>query len=171
MGWTTVCIAAGAGLNGSPCDQSAPGQCAEGFACSDEGVCRRWCCNVGDCPAGMICNIYAGAGPEGYEVGLCRLPDTCNPVDQTGCDPGEACNLLGSETVCDTPGTATEGMPCMSRNGCVAGYACAGMEGGEHVCRKYCDMSATEPCPADFMCIALTGAPAGVGVCIPTSDP
>ncbi len=173
-GWTTVCAAAGTGTDGTACDPTMAGQCAEGFGCGDEMLCRRWCCNVSDCEIGQICNIFAGAGPSGSEIGLCLLPDSCTlPPPQTGCDAGEACNLSGAgETICDAAGTATEGMPCEFRNSCVPGFACIStMAGGDAACRQYCDMAATMPCPDTFMCAGLTGAPTGVGVCIPMPTP
>ncbi len=167
-GWMTMCFPAGTGVDGTACDPTMAGQCAEGFGCND-GVCRHWCCGIADCPIGQICNIFAGAGPAGMEVGLCLLPDGCTLVPpQTGCDAGEACNLTGAgETVCDPAGTATEGMACEFRNSCVAGHACINTDGGSASCRQYCDMAAATPCADGFMCAGLTGAPTGVGVCVP----
>lgn len=168
-GWSTMCFPAGTGVDGTACDPTMAGQCAEGFGCNN-GTCRHWCCSISDCPIGQICNIFAGAGPAGMEVGLCLLPDGCTLVPpQTGCDAGEACNLTaGGETVCDTAGTSTVGMTCMFRNSCVPGLACISTDGGDAACRQYCDMAAATPCPDGFMCAGLTGAPAGVGVCVPT---
>lgn len=173
-GWMTMCFAAATGVEGTPCDPEAGTvQCAEGFACSSDGACRRWCCSDADCnrptTTGQICNIWAGAGPAGREVGICTQPSNCTlPLPQTGCDDGEACNLIPStgETICDDAGTATEGEECMHRNGCVAGHACIGGAGGGR-CRQYCDMTADPACPDGFACMPLGNAPENVGVCIP----
>jgi hypothetical protein len=174
-GVTTACFAAGTGVDGTACDPAATtNACAEGFTCSQsEHVCRHWCCGDADCntptPTGQLCNISAGTGPEGHEVGVCVQSDDCDLVAQTGCEAGEECNVFtAGTTICDTPtaDAANEGEPCEFRNDCVAGHACIG-SGTEFVCRAYCDMSAATPCPDTFACAGLTGAPEGVGVCIP----
>ena len=176
---TTICLPATTATEGAACDSAATTvQCAEGLACGDEDVCRRYCCSNADCntptPTGQICNIFGEAGPAGQEVGLCLLPEGCTLVPpQTGCDAGESCNLIATtgDTVCDGAGTLTEGMECMFRNHCVAGFACIGAAGEPGRCRQYCDMSATTPCATGFTCGGLTGAPANVGVCVPTPAP
>jgi hypothetical protein len=164
-GLTTMCFTAGTGTDGTACDPTMAGQCAEGFGCSDDRFCREWCCSSTDCAPGQICNQFAGANG----AGICAVPASCDLVAQTGCDEGEECNILDSATgalTCDPAGTATEGQSCAARNACVAGMTCIGDPG---LCRAYCDMGAETPCPTDFMCAGLTGAPEGVGVCVPTT--
>lgn len=166
-GWSTLCITAGAGQDGARCTPGMQGECAEGFGCSEESAgafCRAWCCNASDCPVvGQSCGLFGAAGPSGREVGLCYLPDNCTlPPPQSGCSGGRACNANGAgETVCDPAGTATEGEACMFRNSCVAGFACI-----SGFCRQYCDLAAVA-CPEARSCVGLTGAPEGIGVCVP----
>lgn len=164
--WTTACFTSGTGTDGTACMPGMAGQCSEGFGClPSESVCRQWCCTAADCDvAGQRCNLFAGAN-----AGICVTPATCDLVAQTGCDPGEECNVLDPATmslVCDPAGTATEGQSCAARNACVAGLTCVDDPG---VCRAYCDMAAATPCPTERMCVNLTGAPTGIGVCVPTT--
>lgn len=166
------CFAAGTGMDGATCDPMMVGQCSEGFGCSQyEDVCRRNCCSDADCnPPGMatgqICRKFSNGGPPGMEAGVCIAGDDCSPVEQTGCDGDEACNILGARglTLCGAPGTGAAGADC-SENGCVAGTIC--ISGEPARCRAYCDTNASSPCPTGFACGGLSEAPEGVGVCVP----
>lgn len=169
--WTTICAPAGVGGDDAACDPMMAGQCQEGFGCdNDARVCRHWCCSNEDCPPTQFCNVFAGTN-----AGLCSAPDNCDPIAQTGCEAGQECNVLGNgDRVCDPAGTVTEGMICMARNACVAGFTCVALttETDSH-CRAYCDPSATAgnpgACPDTFMCVP-NGA-TGFGACFPMMNP
>ena len=68
--WETLCIMAGAGTQGTACDPTMQGQCAEGFQCSSTGmVCEKICCDTSDCSPGDFCGLVAGYGTEDAQPG------------------------------------------------------------------------------------------------------
>ncbi len=166
-----MCIPAGTGGDGASCDD--PSDCREGFACdAANGVCRAVCCGMDDasCPIGQRCiiNIVDEAGtPQGW--GMCKAPDECDILMQSGCPSGQACYPAGSDAsvlcAAPTPGAGMQGDDCDSINACTGGFICISM-GGASTCRKACSVAGGEPaCPMGLRCVRLNGSPEGVGVC------
>ncbi|MCB9592224.1 MAG: hypothetical protein H6719_05790 [Sandaracinaceae bacterium] len=162
--WQTVCIMAGAGTQGSACDPTMQGQCAEGFQCSStSSVCEKICCETADCSPGDFCGLVAGA-----EAGFCSTPDDCDLIAQTGCPAMQGCYPSSGGLACLGAGTVAEGATCMFTNDCMPGFGCLGPSGGPSACRAWCDMAAMPTtCPTGFACTGVTGLP--VGACTPTT--
>lgn len=159
--WETVCIMAGAGTQGSACDPTMQGQCAEGFQCNDN-VCQELCCDTSDCNPGDFCGLVAGA-----DLGFCSTPDDCDLLAQTGCGMGQGCYPSSGGLSCLGAGDLAEGAACMFTNDCLPGFGCLGPTGGAAACRAWCDMAAMPTtCPMGFACTGVTGLP--VGACTPT---
>ena len=158
--WTTQCIMAGVGGQGDTCTMQ--GQCQEGFVCTNRGICQKVCCATPDCDTGDFCGNIAG-----LNAGTCATPIDCDLVAQTGCEgfPGTGCYPGAGGLDCIGAGTLNEGEVCMFTNDCMPGMGCLGPMGGPSNCRRWCDMSAADPCPAGFTCGGVTGLP--VGACQP----
>ncbi len=108
---------------------------------------------------------------------------TCDPVAQTGCNPGEKCtfvrdveNPAESRTFCRPDGSVQAGNVCTSDpvtglDNCVAGLFCGG-----GICAEICSL-APDSCSSGYSCAGLPGLvdSPGVGycqvVCDPLSDP
>ncbi len=104
---------------------------------------------------------------------------TCDPVAQTGCNPGEKCTFVRdiehpaeSRTFCRPDGSVQSGNVCTSDavtglDNCVAGLFCAG-----GICAEICSM-APDSCSSGFSCALLPGLvdSPGVGVCQVICDP
>ena len=139
------------------------------------GVCRHYCCG-GDgshCPTGQLCAVVIG-NPDNSttRAGYCIVPDNCDLVMQTGCDPGEGCYDVGDNgtSLCATPqDDVAEGEPCAHANDCVPGLFCASRAAGDpYRCRRYCDESAKMPCAAELTCVGLDIEPLpNLGGCFP----
>ena len=173
----TGCFPAGTGTDGAACDPMMT-QCAEGFGCSQfETLCRRFCCSNADCnPAatGQICNIFDDTGPAGRMAGICLLPDSCNPVDGSGCDAGESCYVNGAENLCSTTGTVATGESCASAR-CLPGNVC--LNPAMPTCSKLCDLTMDGAgCATGEACNGRIGLESGgqrtdVGYCVPMTTP
>ncbi|MCA9605509.1 MAG: hypothetical protein KC619_07930 [Myxococcales bacterium] len=151
-----MCIASGAGVQGSAC--TGLEQCAEGFECSSSsGVCEKICCTTADCSPGDFCGLIAGTG-----VGTCSTPDDCDLLMQTGCTTGQACYPSSGGLSCLPAGTLGAGEACMFTNDCMPGFGCLGPAGGAATCRAWCDMAADPTtCPSGQTCGGVTGLPVG----------
>jgi len=164
-----VCAMAGTAGDGAAC--TGLQDCQEGFLCDmAAGVCRHYCCGGSDtgCPLGQRCaiSIVDGAGMT-TGVGICRLPDTCDLLAQTGCPAGESCYPNGDGVICGASSDGvTEGGACMFANTCAGGLICVNMPG---MCAKLCDrdMAGGPTCGSGQTCGGVTGLPANVGVCTP----
>jgi hypothetical protein len=161
-----VCQMGGTGGDGASCTDYT--MCREGFFCDTEaGVCRHYCCADSDtgCPVGQTCAVTFTDGmgnPLG--VGYCKLPDVCDPIEQTGCMGTQACYPSRDGFACATPGTTTEAGSCMFANDCVGGLICANMPGQ---CMKLCrPMAMPTGCAMGQTCSGLMGIE-GIGVCNP----
>ena len=162
-----MCVPAGTAGEGMPCTNV--NDCQEGFMC-DGDVCRAVCCNGSSdsCPVGQSCLISltdSDMNPTG--VGLCRFPDTCDLLAQTGCPAGQGCYPAGGDgsVLCSAPGSVADGTACSFTNDCAIGSVCAGPSGSA-TCRKTCDRTGGDPmCPDGETCGGVGGFPENVGVC------
>ncbi len=168
-----TCLPAGTGGDGEAC--SAPNDCREGFACDgNNGICRAVCCGRSDasCPVGQRCiiNIVDEDGsPQGW--GMCKAPDECDVLMQSGCPDGQACYPAGPDAsvLCAPPtdGAGMQGDACDSINSCAGGFICITPPGAMSFCAKACNVAGGAPsCPMGTRCERLNGSPEGVGVCV-----
>ena len=103
----------------------------------------------------------------------------CDPVAQTGCNPGEKCtfvrdveNQADSRTFCRPDGSVQSGNVCTSDpvtglDDCVAGLFCGG-----GICAEICSME-PDSCSSGYTCAGLPGLvdSPGVGYCEIICDP
>jgi hypothetical protein len=112
----------------------------------------------------------------------CDVADpVCDPVAQTGCDPGEKCTFIPDEvnpdefhTFCGPDGTGQLGGACANDpvsglDDCVAGLFCL-----NGICQEICS-SAPDSCPSGYSCTefvnpVLVDAP-GTGFCLVECNP
>ncbi len=144
---------------GTSCDGSDPTSCGAGSTCvaldaaPGEGACLPACfeqdpsaCNG----VGGTCQVRTDAA---FHTGACvGQPTACDPVAQSGCDPGQSCRVLGGGPLggvaytCEDAGPLAGGDDCSAdAAACGPGLACVG-----DVCRAYCDPM---------------GAPCAMGTC------
>jgi len=166
---------------GDPC--TPPQACGSGLVCVerfgiDTGSCRTACAASAECSGSLRC-VEFGAG-------MACAGNGCDPVAQTGCDPGDACDVISRA---DLEGTVTHLTDCRRAdavappNRCVAGMTCApgalcvNLSGARH-CMQICageadcagptqclQLDAEVPfgvCTADCDLLANTGCPAGL---------
>ncbi len=71
---TTGCIPAGTKTGANGCSSSNPYGCAPGFACMNNGYCRRWCrVDLNDCPSGTNCTSFnPNIAVNGINYGFCQ---------------------------------------------------------------------------------------------------
>jgi hypothetical protein len=114
----------GDGLLGDPC---ATGQDCRSGLCAAEGYCTTVCSHLGNCPDGYACgddglcvaidDVFGAPCAEGADCasGLCLLPATgrpfctrtCFPTDATPCPDGLLCDEVDGRHVCAPPLPAT----------------------------------------------------------------
>jgi hypothetical protein len=161
-----VCNAAGAGLDGSKCMTGA--DCAPGFDCVGDGVCRQYCC-ASDCEGksdGMkaFCDIVP-LHEETTLVPACVPVMPCKLLDTTSCGPNKTCSIVRDDgtTSCIATGAAGPGDSCDATH-CGAGLVCLGQAGARQ-CFQLCDM--TNPtCPDKTMCMSnALSHDSTVGIC------
>jgi len=170
-----LCDTAGTSGDGATCATYA--DCQEGFFC--EGTtCRHYCCGMADtgCPTGQTCAVQL-VGPGGVEtgVGFCKLPDTCDPITQTGCAMGQGCYTQGSDGSVICIGSlhdAAEGTTCMASNDCAPGLQCYGAGGADPVCHKFCNVMTMTGCGMGQTCdaVGIMALP-NLGICTPAATP
>jgi hypothetical protein len=141
----TICATPGDLPVGSPCSSE---QCVPFAQClsvgSAEPVCTQLC-DPENPPFGCDCQGLSFAD----DVGVCGPPPAgaCDPLDQTTCEDGLACQLPGgSFGVCGEPGSFGEGEGCFEET-CQAGMDCFGddpMQGQSGTCMRFCDLRAPE---------------------------
>ena len=132
------CAVTGSLPVGSPCSSE---QCVAGAQCLEtdpsqpgQAFCTKFC-DTAASPFGCNC---VSLGYANSNLGICAAPPagSCNPITQTGCATGEACQYQsGSFGTCGTAGTTPVGASCTGET-CVAGASCY-----SGVCRNYCDTS------------------------------
>ncbi len=145
------CFQAGNKGDGEAC--SAINECEDGFFCfiraeGEMGICRHYCCGSASvCPnRAQLCNVTIGPG-----ILFCDEPDTCNVVEQTGCEmegAGAGCYLVTNDGAlrCLAPtANKMQGETCGTANECAPGFVCLGSMAGNQ-CQRFCD---TTDCGAD----------------------
>ena len=67
------CVPAGIGTDGSSCNPTMLGECAEGFDCAPGGACREFCCpeaGITTCSQiGYICQPFSGCDLGTVHIG------------------------------------------------------------------------------------------------------
>jgi hypothetical protein len=173
----SVCTTVGAKTLGQTCTIGNGDDCGAGLICLREvcgnllGRCYQHCSRDEQC-GGRICQITvqdSAGSPTSFKA--CDLaPQTCNPVDNTGCpNPALNCYVSSSnETLCDCPNDPGQqghtGDTCMFYNDCAPGFLCISNVGGlagPH-CHPVCDLNAPV-CPTLNHCVS-TGS-SNYGVC------
>jgi hypothetical protein len=168
------CLDNGTVQGGAACTQnsSASGNvddCVAGNLCLNSGTCMHFCRADGDCPSNGAClvtvTVVSGDAGVPSNTKVCRSPDTCDPMANTGCTTPKGCLLFGNDTqtFCLTHGTGTDGVGCTYLNDCQAGFMCMD-ESGVGVCRKLCRIAAPS-CPS-YTCQGVQGFTL-YGVCTP----
>lgn len=157
--------------------------CDDGNAASNDG-CSSMCavesvCGNGTREAGEACDDGNQASGDGCST-TCQVETAaaCGLVPQTGCQPGEACDLADGtdgETACraiTTTGTADS--RCTSATACAAGYTCVSAADDTSLawCNKLCNVDAD--CGAGARCalglVDENGDPLNVMVCSNACD-
>lgn len=141
---TIGCAASGSNADYSSC--AAMGECLAGSICAGSGgnsECLPFC-EAGNpsspCPGAGQCLVSMDVA--GVAVGLCTMPDSCDPFGQTGCTGGEACYFLSDGTLCGGAGTGAVGSTCGFINDCSPGMICIGPQGSS-TCAELCDAAFT----------------------------
>lgn len=172
---TTLCFAVG-GTGGDGASCCAVNGCDRGLVCvgarqntdgtcMQEGVCEPLCCASSDCRAGEVCAPVRADSLAGF----CTALDTCDLVDQTGCDTGESCYPAGTDGArrCAPSGGAMRGESCMSLNGCASGLGCFGVATATFECVELCRIGGTGCSAAGETCrVVDAGLPSDVGLCL-----
>ncbi len=163
-----ACFPDGTQSEGENCSTK---ECKAGLICMqlDSGPyqCLSYCQTSNDCAGDQTHCIWPWK--DTTEVwGFCR--DGCDPIQQTGCNNGEACYFSDPDqgsTLCWATGTIAENSACDSTTMCVPGSDCvvqAGTNPFEYYCRRYCDTA--HPCDTGFQCIQ-TEASGLLKMCFP----
>lgn len=172
-----MCVAAGTASEGQTCANL--NDCREGLGCfgppGGPSTCSRICCRSSggsECAIGDLCLRFTDAPGD---LGFCRTPTGCNPIDQTGCDAGEACVVISNDGSVDcfagATGTLMQGGDCMPEGArCAAGFLCLGPMGGPNFCARFCNPSITpDMCGEGLVCNRITGFPETLGGCVPAT--
>jgi hypothetical protein len=162
--------------------------CAVGTTCVHISAlqgdrCVKMCFRHSDCDNGQFCaggTASSTSVPDPFFGDLflsgCISGDDCDPVAQTGCDPGQSCYLgpfddVGRVFVCsDAHGTGDVGADCDHQSVCAPGESCSGLG----FCRQLCYIHGAQGedggtpiggCPATFDCNAFFGSAGIYGIC------
>jgi hypothetical protein len=167
---TPVCGPAGTATDGMTCH--GPTDCAAGYECIGNGVCRRYCC-AGDCSSqNEFCDIQEMAADSSTKVPVCMPVDDCGlldqPTDAGPCPPGETCSVVRDNGTrsCVATGRGQAGNGCDTSD-CEAGLVCLGSSGARR-CYVLCHtMGGSPECGHKQTCkggLPLFLVP-GVGIC------
>jgi hypothetical protein len=161
--------------------------CAPGFGCTADKLCRAWCtlegdpqlenaglspeAAVGHCPPDSTCEPSPSNAGMGQCTAPCPIPDVegseCSVVPAScGCREGETCHVetLG-KTACEPPGSNGYMTWCDRNSQCAAGFSCLA-----YLCRPVCERPAS-PCVDGSVCERLTTSDASPLVCLGHCDP
>jgi hypothetical protein len=162
----TACQPAGRGRDGMPCERSK--DCAAGFECSSEGVCRRYCCD-NKCDGvtlngpGAFCDVQQTRDVTKIKVPLCMPLRPCELFSVGECKDTEFCSVVApGKSGCIARGSAVAGESCESAH-CERDLACLGQL-GSRTCKKLCRENGFD-CPPDKICKPSSTIPRGFGVC------
>jgi hypothetical protein len=78
-------------------------------------------------------------------------PTGCDPVLQTGCAPGQACDLVADVFACTTAGTQPDFHVC-TPGACQAGFTCRGTVFDDQRCARFCTPGTPDPCGEGAAC-------------------
>jgi hypothetical protein len=129
-GVTPVCAPAGTLTAGMHCGSSD--DCAAGYECVGDGICRSYCCS-GQCSNGNeFCDIEATTTDPMLRVPVCAPTRACNLLDGQ-CGATETCAVVGEDgaTSCVAIGSAHAGDGCDTRQ-CGRGLVCLGQSGSRN---------------------------------------
>ena len=106
--------------------------------------------------------------------GMCTPLDPalgdCDPLCQTGCEPGEHCILDADTTAaCGPSGVGAQGQACNADTECAVGLHCRSVAGSAPRCLNYCNPDGEPGCPANHACVRLQ-ADTRVGACVPIEN-
>ena len=159
------------GTEGAACTASDPTSCAAGYTCgesvgSTDAVCYKFCNDDTGCTApGGWC--HAGPLETGTNLGFTAKTCTrnCDPMKQTGCSAGQACNLgittnrTRLYTDCIAEGAGGYQAPCAVAQDCKAGFSCehVAVNGGpsQQMCLQLCTVTPASGCPTGQTCQAV----------------
>lgn len=127
---TGVCFDTGGGQLGDACNLSlSSDSCAPKLAC-DGTSCIALCWRDTDCPLATQC-CDAHVTYQKVDIGflVCRTPDACDPISNTGCLAGTSCYTAGcaqspDSVACLPTGTVVLGTNCGGDTTCVPGAWC-----------------------------------------------
>jgi hypothetical protein len=163
-----VCAVIGPNTEGTSCmtssDCGAELECVPASggsgAAGDQGICRRYCCEL-TCPGKhSFCDIEQVLGVSQL-VPVCNTSTaTCAPLGND-CPYGQSCTVVEEDSVettaCVAPGTGAVGTDCTTAK-CGANLACI-----SGTCQALCLMGTD--CPSPQKCMPLLGLSDGIGVC------
>ena len=166
------CVAAGAGADQASCTSSA--DCAPGYECVGDGICRHYCCNDDVCTGlgnssnneTYFCDVAHEKAAPTVTVPVCFLVQPCKPLQTGVCGPNETCTIVETNNsmqlvaTCDAIGKGVLGDSCETAQ-CAAGFACIGPIGGR-TCQQLCNTS--NPCSGSLTC-NMKSQTFGVGIC------
>lgn len=163
------CKAAGQGRDGAACDKSS--DCASGYDCSSEGVCRHYCCDgrcesVAQNGAKTFCDVQQLREATATKVPLCMPIRDCTLFSPTDCKQGETCSVVNSAgaTACIATGSAGVDQSCEDTH-CQAGLVCLGVV-GQRKCEQLCHLNSYDcKSPSHPRCEGSTYFPQGFGIC------
>jgi hypothetical protein len=79
--------------------------------------------------------------------GPAMTPFVCDPVKQTGCAPGQKCDLQAGTFACVADGPLGDFHVCdPAQQPCAAGFTCRETNYGDHRCARLCDGPASSLC-------------------------
>lgn len=170
---------------GSPCTTSnysdgdalyATDDCAAGLLCAAVGgamaECARFCTRDADCDGARRCYAFGPTASGIGMVGVCRTPQSCDPLTNTGCTSPLGCKLLELVDGTFAPGCNRTSVLDVDEGcagiRCAAGLTClpplspsGGVDHGSEDlrCRRACNPTATPPgCPTGSTCTAVVAS-------------
>jgi hypothetical protein len=163
------CKPAGQGRDGAACQKSS--DCASGYDCSSEGVCRHYCCDgrcesVAQNGAKTFCDVQQLREATATKVPLCMPIRDCTLFSTTDCKQGETCSVVNSAgaTACVATGSAGVDQSCEDTH-CQAGLVCLGVV-GQRKCEQLCHLNSYDcKSPSHPRCEGSSYFPQGFGIC------
>lgn len=177
----SVCLPAGVGAYGDPCDYDE--ECAPGLGCgvtfNGGGLCSPYC-NIVDATADDYCEtLCPGAwssevdidGSLASDVGHClggNGAGACSPLLQD-CVGGFACfgGVAGDPATCWEPGSLTDEQSCTFTDDCAKGLTCVSFGDNPTTCQRYCAFDDTET-GCDLACTNGYWMGTDFGLCYPS---
>jgi len=167
-----VCSVTGSGTSGiDTCDVGQ--MCWDVDARTLEGTCIELC---GCSAANPLCDTANTVCSISNDGALPLCLDVCNPLDATGCGPGQGCYPSGEFFQCApdaSGGAGAPGDPCEFINVCTPGTICVGpagvpdCAGAAGCCTSMCDLEmGGAECLAGQDCVPWYDAGAAPDACL-----